>query len=32
MESLRVGFIETNAKAWAFWRKMGFRENGERKK
>lgn len=32
MESLRVGVIETNTQAHAFWRKMGFRETGERRK
>jgi diamine N-acetyltransferase len=32
MESLRIGVIETNVTAFAFWKKMGFIETGERKK
>ncbi|HYD79279.1 MAG TPA: GNAT family N-acetyltransferase [Paucimonas sp.] len=30
MESIRIGVNESNTKGFAFWRKMGFKETGER--
>ena len=29
-QSLRIGIVGTNAAAFGFWRRLGFRENGER--
>jgi ribosomal protein S18 acetylase RimI-like enzyme len=31
IDTIRLGVIETNVKAFPFWRKMGFAENGERR-